>query len=278
MSRVKFGPVSILAMLAALVVCGIAASGASAEFKLTEKECKGGEVVNFCYEKEKTGKLFEFEGTEEFELLALLGTQHILFESKLGGETIHIVCKAVDAEHTKEIKEEKEILAPDGLILQPKPLVENALLEFHLNFLECVLEGAIGKKCAVAVSEVTVPLVGDFDELVGSKPPFADDEILFKPVKGTTIIGIPFKNNGAEKCPATIIGTRNVTGEILCFVDAKESEALEDLEEHELICDPERGGQAGKLFLASSENPATLLAEVEIALLTVDLWSISNEA
>jgi hypothetical protein len=87
--------------------------------------------------------------------------------------------------------------------------------------------------------------------------------------------------NGAEKCPATIIGARDVTGEILCFVDANSTEALTDKEEHELICDPARGeSQKGKLFFASSENGATLLAEAEIFLLGIgtDLWSISNEA
>jgi hypothetical protein len=278
MSRIKLGLASVLAIFTALIVCGIAASGASAEFKLTEAKCEGGANAALCYEKEKTGKLFEFEGTEEFEILPLLGEQHILFETKIGTEPIHIVCKAVDAEHTKEIKEEKEILAPDGLIVQPKPLGANTTLEFHLNFLECKLEGAINKKCEIPPSEPTSPLVGTPDELETKKPD--DDEITFKPAKvGAPFIEINFKNVGAEKCPATIIGKHRVNGEVLCFVDKEEKLALEDLEEHELICDPERGGQVGKLFFAAGgENPATLLSELEIALLTTDLWNISNEA
>jgi hypothetical protein len=280
MSQVKLGIASVLATLAGLVVCGIAASGASAlEWELTEKACSGGTNVNFCYEKEKTGKLFEFKGTGEFEFLALLEEQHILFESVLGDAAIHIVCKAVAAEHTTEVKEGKEVLGPDGLILQPKPLLENTLFEFHLNLLECKLEGSIGERCKIPVNEVTKSIIGVFDELpAGSKPPFADDEILFKPKEGKVFIEFKFENNNFKNCP--FAGVRPITGEVLCFIDKEEQEALEDLEEHELICDPARGGQAGKLFFVGPENPITLLLELEMFLLGIgaDLWNISNEA
>jgi hypothetical protein len=272
MSRVKFGLVSVLAMLAALVVCGVAASGASAvEWELTEKACNEGKNVNFCYEKEKTGKLFEFKGTGEFEVLTLLVGQVILLESELGGSKIEISCKAVAAEHGAKL--------PDGLILQPEPLVKDTTFEFGLVFKECVLEGAIGKKCKVPVEKATNTIIGEFDLLATNTPD--DNEVLFKPKTPPIFIEIPFENNSPEKCPATIVGTRNVTGEILCFIDKTEAEALEDLEEHELICDPAKGeSQNGKLFLGGSENKATLLAEADIFILNIgaDLWSISNEA
>jgi hypothetical protein len=268
MSQAKLSSAGFLAMLAALIVCGIAASGASAlEWELTAKLCAGGTNVNFCYEKTAT-ELAEFKGTGEFEILPLLGTQHILFEANLGGTVIHKVCGAVDAEHS-----EKEVLVPDGLVLQQKPLEASAVLEFHLRLLECKLEGTIGKKCKIPSELVTVPLTATFD---GS----SDSELTVKPVAGTIILSFPFENNGAEKCPATLVGTKNVVGEVLCFIDKEAKEALEDLEEHELICDPAKGGQEGKLFFATSENPLTLLAEVDIFILNVgtDLWSISNEA
>lgn len=276
MSQAKLGLLSVLTMLAVLLLCGIAASGASAiEWELNAlKECTGGETVNFCYEKEATGKLFVFKGTGEFEVLVLLANQHILLESKLGGETIHIECKAVDAEH-----EEGGVLVPDGLIFQLEPLKANALLEFHLTFLECQLEGAVGKKCKVPAERTTKPLIGEFDALPAGGLPFDDDDIMFTPVTPSIFIEIPFEDNLPEKCPATIKGTHNVTGEILCFVDKTEEEALTDQEEHELICDPAREeSQKGKLLFA--ENEATLLAEADIFILNIgtDLWSISNEA
>jgi hypothetical protein len=74
---------------------------------------------------------------------------------------------------------------------------------------------------------------------------------------------------------------RNVKGEISCFIGKEEKEVLKDLVTHDLICDPERGGQAGKFLFANSENPATLLAEVEIFLAGIkeaDPWDICNEA
>jgi hypothetical protein len=258
MFRVRLRLTSVIAALAALVVCGIATSAASAAppFVLTEKECKGGTSINFCYEKEKTGKLFVFSGEEEFELLHEPETSDIVLSSNLGLPVI-IDCKLADAQHGGG----KE----DGLILQPKPLEADATLEFEILFLECELLGELGAKCKVPVEKVTKALVGNTEEK-------SDEFVLFKPKVGTIFIEIPFE--GAT-CPATVKGTHNVTGEVLCFIN----EPLVDAEEHLLICDPEKGGQAGKLFFASAENAATFLIDNNIFLLgTTDLWSVSNEA
>jgi hypothetical protein len=259
MFRIKLRLTSAIAALAALIVCGIATSAASAAppFVLTEKECKGGTSINFCYEKEKTGKLFVFSGEEEFELLHEPLTSEIVFKAKLGGEAVEIGCLLADAQHGGG----KE----DGLILQPKPLEADFTVEFELLFLECTLKGKLGEKCKVPVERVTRKLVGNTEEK-------SDEFGLFKPKEGAIFIEIPFEG---EKCPVTIKGNRNVTGELLCFLN----EPLVDAEEHLGICNPEKGGQAGKLFFGSSENEATFLIDDNVFLLgTTDLWSVSNEA
>jgi hypothetical protein len=250
---------SVIAALAALVVCGIATSTASAAppFVLTEKECKGGTNINFCYEKEKTGKLFVFSGEEEFELLHEPETSEIVLSSNLGLPVI-IDCKLADAQHGGG----KE----DGLILQPKPLEADATLEFEILFLECELLGELGEKCKIPAEKVTKNLVGVTEEK-------SDEFVLFKAKEGSIFIEIPFEEK--KGCPATVKGNHNVTGELLCFIN----EPLVDAEEHLLICDPAKGGQKGKLFFASAENEATFLIDDNIFLLgTTDLWSVSNEA
>lgn len=264
MFGVRVRLISVVAALAALVVCGIATSAASAAppFVLTEKECKGGTNINFCYEKEKTGKLFVFSGEEEFELLNEPETSDIVLTSQLGGLAVVIDCKAADAEHGGG--------KVDGLILQPKPLEADATLEFEILFLGCELTGALGEKCKVPAEKVTSALVGTTEEK-------SDEFVLIKSIEKEKIIPpfikIPFEEK--KGCPATVKGEHSVTGEVLCFIN----EPLVDAEEHLFICDPEKGGQKGKLFFASSENEATFLIDDNIFLLGVtDLWSVSNEA
>jgi hypothetical protein len=257
MSRIKLGA-SVLAMLAALIVCGIATSAASAEFTLTTKACSGGTSINLCYENAAKEKL-EFSGTEEFELLAG-EAQDIEFLSALGGLNIEITC-----EHAQVTHEGKA----DGLILQPEPLVKNTTLEYVLTFKGCKLNGTAGEKCEIPAEEPTFPLVGETEE--GS-----DEFLLNKPKTPGKFITIKFKNKGEVKCPVTIAGERSVTGEVLCFV----REPLSAKSEHLLECIPTEG-QAGKLFFASSENAATFLIDTNVFLLGIketDPWLISNEA
>jgi len=262
MFKVKLSFVSVLAAFAALVISGFAASSASATFELTTKLCSGGTNINLCYEEAKTKELFEFKGTEEFELLHE-ETSDIVLTSTFNGEKVVIDCGLADAEHTVEGK-----LVEDGLILQPEPLVKNTTLLFHLLFLECVLTGVLGEKCKIPAEKSTTELVGETEEK-------SDEFIVFKPESGTIFIEIPFEEKA--KCPATIKGNHNVTGEVLCFI----LEPLVDKVEHLLECNPEKGGQEGKLFFAASTNPATFLIDDNVFLLGIkeeDPWSISNEA
>jgi hypothetical protein len=268
MSKVRLIRAGLVAMLAAFVVCGIAASAASATFELTKLPCEKGKNINLCYgATEKATELFLFKGTEEFELLHEPLTSEIKFTSTLGGEKVEISCVLIDAQHGAGLE--------DGLILQPKPLEADTTLQFSLLFLECKLIGTLGAKCEIPAEELSLPLVGVTEE--------ANAEfLLFKAesAENKNLIEIKFKNKGEVKCPATIAGGHVVTGEILCFWETEQL-ILNDQEEHLLICDPERGGQAGKLFFASSTNPATFLVLDNVFLLGIgkeDPWSVNNEA
>lgn len=254
MSRTKALLGSLLAVMAVLAMSGLGASSAMAVFpaELVEEPCTGGKFINACWAPVKEGELLELRGEEEFLLLeegVLGGDTNVSLLAKFGAEDVHIVCESTDLE--------------ENLLLQASPLAENYLIDVKLLFLECKLEGALGKKCLVPVEKSTEALDGS--------PGTEERDVVFKPVTGTTFIVIPFSNNGTETCPATIKGEKKITGEQLCLWDSTATEALTDVAEHVLNC--EEAGSSLKL----GENAATFEAHYLVELVNHEWWDISDE-
>jgi hypothetical protein len=254
MSRVKSRLICALGVLTVFAISGVAASTASAEFKLETTACGSGTIVNLCWETASKGtSLKQLVGEEEF--LILLETGAIELLAVLGTEDLNIVCK--DTVGLTGGATEDTFL----LILQPSPLVANSTIDATLLFIECELTGAASKKCKVPVEKETAELTGTVEE--------NENNILFKPVTGTTFISIPFENKAPETCPATLKGTHNVTGEELCVWSSTENPILEDLEEHLLNCTEGTG-------LLFGENAAKFDANYGIVLEHEPFWDIEE--
>jgi hypothetical protein len=250
MSRLRLGVLSAVAVLAILAVGASTAS--AAEFTLTKEECKSGTSIIFCYATSSGGSLFELKGEEEFSLVA---PDAITLLAELGGETINIGCTTTEALN--------ESLGANGLVLQHTPLgtgASNYLLNFVLFFSSCKLVGGISKKCEVPTTNLTNLLDGE---------PTSTEGVVFKPESGTIFIEIPLKNAGTETCPATIVGTRKVTGTQLC----EWSGITTPTTAHLLTCAESSG-------LKFAENTASIDG-VDWTVLPVnlgtDLWDISPE-
>jgi hypothetical protein len=256
---------ALAAVVPIVMVAATNATPAGAVFELTTKACSGGVNLNFCYENEsKEATLFEFRGEEEYEFLP--PAQKVVFSSTVGGSEFTMSCNSIQALH----RDAKEQLVADGLILQPEPLTKDYTASVVFKFTGCKLTGALETKCEVAEEQLTANLGGTGEE---SNAEF----ILYKPVVPNVVLKISVKNHGETKCPATVVGERSATGEILCFI----VEPIADKFEHLTICDPAKGGQTGKLFFASSENAATLLFEVDVFMLGIkeaDPWSVHADA
>ncbi len=207
--------------------------------KLSSETCTGGKNLDFCWEsKEKGTELKEIVGEEEF----LLVSSKMKLTSVLGGEKIEIECTGTTA------------LEP--LILQPEPLAKNGEVNVALEFTGCALLGVLGEKCKVPTARSTTTLVGS---------PKAITEISFKPKTGTIIMEIPFEEKA--KCPATVKGTRLLTGTQV----AKWPESIkEDLAVHLL--------EFGKSELLLGESEATLEASYEVSMDHESFWDMSSEA
>jgi hypothetical protein len=252
MSAVKARLFGVLGVLAVFAISGVAASTASAEFKLETTACGSGTIVNLCWETASKGTtLKQLVGEEEF--LILLETGLILLLAKIGEEDIHIHCN--DTIGLTGGTTDDEFL----LILQPSPLVANSTIDATLLFIECELEGTLATKCLVPIEKETKELTGTVEE--------NESNILFK-AAGGIFIEIPFTNNTPETCPATIKGTKKITGEQLCTWSSSENPVLEDLEEHLLIC-----GASELLF---AEQIATFEAEYGIILEHEPFWDIEE--
>jgi hypothetical protein len=253
MAQVKSRLICALGVLAVSAISGVAASTASAEFKLETTACGSGTIVNLCWETaEKGTSLKQLKGEEEF--LILLASGAVTVTATLGAQKVEIACK--DTIGLSGGTTEDEFL----LFLQPEPLVANYTIDATLLFIECKLEGELGTKCKVPVEKETSALVGTVTE--------NESDILFKPTSGTTWIEIPLENNPPNTCPATVKGTRKITGEQLCTWSSTEKPVLEDLEEHLLVCG------ASELLLA--EQPLTVAASYEIALEHETFWDIEE--
>jgi hypothetical protein len=245
MLRRRFGLVTLLLLVAALAVSGIAASGASAAFVLTETKCEGGALIAFCWSKEATSPLFELTGEEEFEALPKAGTEIALL-FKLGTEGLHINCTDAHAV---------------GKIVQTAPLETNySLKKVVITFSGCTLETPIGTKCKVPVEKSTANLIGT---------PSSAEAVTFTPEAGSIFIEFEISNNGTETCPATLKGIKKVTGEQVCDfaepgADQTSKEFLCLLESALLVAE-----QAAELHLTLIVKPINLGA---------DFWDVSSVA
>jgi hypothetical protein len=262
MSKVKVRLLCALGVLMVFAISGVAASTAAAEFTLvlnTKEEpvaCGTGTIVNLCYETvEKGTALKQLSGEEEF--LILLATGAITLTAAVGPTVI----KCNDTVGFRTEKEITEGKPEDNnlLILQPSPLVANSTLDVILEFIECKLQGELGELCLVPEHKETKELTGTVEE--------NENNILFK-AAGGIFIEIPFTNNGANTCPATIKGTKKVTGEQLCTWSTTENPVLEDLEEHLLVC--------GKSELLLAEQEATFEADYGVILEHEPFWDIEE--
>jgi hypothetical protein len=149
-----------------------------------------------------------------------------------------------------------------GTIKQTEPLVKAVEIVGTITFKEC--KTITPKKCSVEATLKT-------NSITGTAP--SKTEALFKPTTGTSFITITFKNaSETEKCPATVAGARNVTGEQIClWTDGPET----DKATHLLFCPTEDS----KLFLGGAENKAIFLEDLTVSIpgISPDVWDISEE-
>jgi hypothetical protein len=239
--RIKLSIWGVLAAVAAMAVSGIAASTASAAFTLFESECVGGSNIDLCWSTTGFGPLLEYVGSEEFTATQV---GNAILKSTLGGEKIEIICKSASTK---------------GTINQSEPLVKNYTGTGTISYKECALQGAIAKKCKVPAEKATNVLEG--------KAGGTSEDVTFTPKAGEAFIEFPFENNGAEKCPATIVGNKKVTGLQLCEwqnpgVAAKAKE---------LKCDP-----LSELLLAEQKVELDQTDNVTLNNSGVDSWDVSD--
>ncbi len=178
----------LLAAFAVTAVTAIAASTASAAFTLSTVECGGGPKWGLCWSETETSALLELTGENA---ATALGGENLFNVPELG---VEILCKKV-----KDLG--------NGKVTQSEPLGTAAnVITGSLNFEECALEGegTITKLCTIPASEKTNELSGELT---------SETNVHLVPKTGTVFIEIEFKNKSeTEKCPATVVGKRKVTG------------------------------------------------------------------
>jgi hypothetical protein len=187
--------------LAALLFAGclvvaasaMSASSASAAFTLTTKACTGGAFLGLCYENEKATECGEKSTVCELE-----GTST---ETVSGGAT------TLKINTSPNVVVECKTASGSGTIDQLSPLTESAQ----------ILKGVIGYKgCKITapaeiVTKCVIPETKETNLLLGTLT--SVEKLLLKPETGTVFIEIPFTSKEGQTCPATVKGTRSVTGE-----------------------------------------------------------------
>jgi hypothetical protein len=242
MSKLKLGILSVASVIAVLAAM-VGASTASA-LVLETTLCGEKGLVAICWAESATGTLMLLKG--EGAYAAVLGEEkegeeHFL-EATLGGEKVKITCAKSES---------------SGTVKQTEPLVKKTEIVGTITFKECKMLAP--KKCSVEATLKTNSITGT---AANTK------EVLFKPTAGANFITITFKDNGAEKCPATVAGARNVTGEQIClWTDGEKDQAT-----HLLFCPTEDS----KLFLGGAENPAVFQEDLTVSLSEEAFWDISE--
>jgi hypothetical protein len=190
MSRVK---TTILSSVVCILVAAIWSTSASASFEITKVECSGSGIPTACIELE--GKLFEVKGEETYSGKLVPGTE-ILFT--VPSIPIEVAC-------SEDVS--------SGTISQLNPGVEAVTAVGTLKLKGCSLigTGAVATKCAIPTEKTTLSLLGT----VVDEMPIKAGKVI--PASGTIIIEIPFSSKAGQTCPATVVGTRKVTGADTCF-------------------------------------------------------------
>jgi hypothetical protein len=247
MSKLKLGILSVASVLAVLAAM-IGASSASAAFTLDATKCGEKGTVVVCWDEKAGGtNLRILKGEEAYSAVLgeeVEGEEHFL-ESTLGGEAVKITCAKSKSE---------------GKIIQTEPLVKATTIVGTITFEGCKV--VTPKKCSVEATLKTNSITGTATSTT---------EALFKPTAGANFITLTFKDNGAEKCPATVAGARNVTGEQICLW----TDGTVDQATHLLFCPTEDS----KLFLGGAENKAVFLEDLTVSIpgISPDVWDISEE-
>jgi hypothetical protein len=183
MSRIKL---AILAAFAVMAVFAVGASGASAAFTLSTATCPvAGAPTALCDEA------FAFTGSESFTGSLVAGAETLL-RAVFGETEVHIDCTSVTITGIFTMN-----------LLTGNVTLTAVITTFH----GCKLLEPLGKKCTVSEELKTNSIKGAITSA---------SEDTFEPETGTTFIELAFGNNGTETCPATIKGTKKVTGSQKC--------------------------------------------------------------
>jgi hypothetical protein len=182
MSRIKL---AMLAAFAVLALSAIGASGASAAFTLSTDTCPvAAAKTALCDEA------FALTGTEAFAG-SLVKEKETLLLAHFGELEVHIECTGATVTGN----------------FTSTPLTTNVLVSgMVIKFTGCTLLEPLAKKCTVSTELTTNAIKGEITSASEDK---------FEPETGTVFIPITF-GNSTETCPATIKGTKNVTGSQKC--------------------------------------------------------------
>ncbi len=208
----------VLVTAICMLPAAIWSATASATFEITKVECSGSGIPTACIELE--GKLFEVKGEETYSGKLVSGTE-ILF--RVPAIPIEIACSEdLSSGTTKQLSPGVEAVTATGTL--------------RLSGCQLVGKNAVAEKCAIPTEKETNLLAGTvIDEM-----PIKAGKV--EPASGTVIIELPFVSKTGQTCPATVIGTRKVTGSDTCF----DPEAEVDKAVHTGECTK---GASGLLFI-----------------------------
>jgi len=177
----------MLAAFAAMALSAVAATGASAAFTLSTDTCSSAEPFTALCDESTA-----LTGTETFAGGLVAGAATLL-AAKFGAEEVHIECTGATVAGT----------------FTATPLTANVkVTKLVITFTGCAVLEPLGKKCSVSSTLTTNSVQG---EITGT-----GSEDKFEPEPPATVfIPITFSNS-TETCPATIKGTKNVTGSQKC--------------------------------------------------------------
>jgi len=182
----------ILAALAVTVVTAVAASSASAAFELSTAKCETGPKFGVCWSA----------NTLE-EPLELVGEETITAKGGLNKFVVSGVPLEIECEEIVQGTAIANLVSQTAPLGTPANKIEGTLLEK-----KCKLTGTntVAEKCLIPEEKET-------NELSGEATSATNVHLI--PKTGSVFIEIPFTNILSPielTCPATVAGTRKVTG------------------------------------------------------------------
>jgi hypothetical protein len=235
-------PIAVGVALVAVVSGTAVTSASAAVFTLGSATCSGGTFKNLCWSN--AGVKQELEGEQTFTI-TLLGVG--VLRGTIGGEAVEGQCEELTTG-----------AAVPSVFKQPTPLSSDATGTATVLFKKCKLTGSavVVKKCKIPVEKESNILTGHLASV---------SELVLSPQTGTEFIVIPFENNGAEVCPATIKGNRAITGTQAAIIS-----------EPEVPQEEKTGKAVVKSGLKLAGEPAELEGTVGLSLTGLgDLWVVS---